>query len=444
MNNFSSTDFASHYFWIIGPYLWFRGKKITWGELFALAGLNLFVYSLTASKTTLLCISVLLFFAFIMKLCSMFKAKGLNLMIPQQLKSVGRGILSVFDYCCKYSFLIAAAVAIFLAVIYTNSSPFLVKLNNMLHWRLSLGHRGIVEYGIHFFTSYIPIYGMSSSADGFYNFIDCSYMKLLLSNGILMLVFYLLSMTAIQIRHKKYIYGAAILAVCALSCFEEHHLSEVPYNFFVLILFSDFDLENKFIEPVYKRKTDKLLLYSVSLLLCITFIIGAFLNYYPKYKAVKNLDRLDRKSCEILTAVQNSIDKKFEDGSWQELTSEMSSAQYGKRLSCPSDFGSVMGTSWDQMVKDPKEHAYYAVSYNVTGTNMQDYPILELLITDEVKALIGSGSAVIEYDVISGDVYSVWYSESSLCYELPQGRQHDRAGRLRADCIAVEGYSTGT
>ena len=251
-------------------------------------------------------------------------------------------------------------------------------------------------------------------------------------------------MTAIQIKHKKYIYGAAILAVFALSCFEEHHLSEIPYNFFVLLLFSEFDLENKLSEPVYKKKSNLILINSVSLVLCVAFIGGTVLNYYPKYKAVKELDRLDGKAAEIYSAVQNSIDSKLNDGSWQTVTSEISSDQYGNILSCPSDFVSVTGNSWDYMLRDPKEHAYYSISYNVAGVNSQDYQILDLLISDEVKALIGNGSAIIEYDVVSGDVYAIWYSESSLCYEIPYGRRYDRAGRLRADSLAVEGYSTGT
>ena len=68
MNNFSSTDFGAHYFWIIAPYLWVRGKKITWGEIFGLAGLNIFIYTLTAAKTALLCIFILIFCAFVMKI----------------------------------------------------------------------------------------------------------------------------------------------------------------------------------------------------------------------------------------------------------------------------------------------------------------------------------------------------------------------------------------
>ncbi len=443
MNNYSSTDFASHYFWIIGPYLWIRGKKITWGEILALTGLNLLVYSFTASKTSLFCISLLLFLALVMKIYDLIGKKGYISKISPKIKSLCKRLLSVLEYCFKYSFVIFAFVGILLALIYTNSNPLFVKLNNLLHWRLSLGHRGIIEYGIHLFASNVPTYGMSSSADGFYNFIDCSYMKILLCNGVIMLIFYLLSMTLIQTKHKKYIYGAAILAVYALSCFEEHHLSEVPYNFFILILFSDFNLDSKKEAAVYKKNSIKSLIDPVSFALCISFIIGTVLNYYPKYKAVKELDRLDSKADEIYSAVQRSIDSKIADNSWYLITSEMNSDQYGNLLSAPSDFNSVIGTSWSWMNKDPKEHAYYAVPYNVSVSKNDDYPILDLIISDEVNGLIGSGSAIIEYDVITGKVYAVWYSESSYCYEIPYGRQSDRAGRLRDDSLAVEGYSTG-
>ena len=67
----------------------------------------------------------------------------------------------------------------------------------------------------------------------------------------------------------------------------------------------------------------------------------------------------------------------------------------------------------------------------------------DILINDEVKSLIGDGSVVIEYDVVKGKVYSVWYSETPGCYVIPGGRRTDRAGRFRTDVKNVEGYSTG-
>lgn len=437
MNNFSSTDFAAHYFWIIAPYLWVRGKKITWGELFGLAGLNIFIYTMTAAKTALICIFILIFCAFVMKIWPALKK------LNSKSNKAGAAVAKIFDVCAKYSFVIFASISIFFSFIFTCSSPLLLRINEVVHRRLSLGKRGILEYGIHFFASGVENYGMSSSADGFYNFLDCSYINLLIIYGVLVLVFYLLSMTAIQIKHKKYLYGAVILAVCALSCVEEHHLCELPYNMFMLILFADFDVDKK-VNPVSEKKKinmDNVLNIS-SIGLCAIFLGLSVMNYYPKYKAVKELDRLDARAGEIYNAVQTNIDALVADGTWTEMTSSMESYDYGQKLSKPEYFADVTGVSWYEVTKDPKVHAYYSVSYDSQGS-LSSALITDLMVSDDVKALIGNGSVVIEYDVITGKLYSVWYSDTPGCIVIEDGRRADRAGRLRSDVFKVEGYYTG-
>lgn len=443
MNNFSSTDFAAHYFWMIAAYLWVRGKKITLGEIFALGALNILVYSLTASKTSLVCICLLLIIAMVMKVSSLITSDSGNGRPLSSTKTAGRKISDVFAFCCRYSFLIFAFACITLTVLFSCSSPSFLKLNDALHWRLSLGRRGITEYGIHLIRPDIPVYGMSSSYDGYYNFLDCSYVSVLLRSGILVLVFYLLSMTVIQLRHKKYIYGAAILAVCALSCIEEHHLSEMPYNMFILLLFSDIGVEKKLESGGFLKKPAKTAINAAALSLCAVFSVFSAVQFYPKYKAVKELDRLDGKAGEIYEAVQDNLDLLVNEGLWEQAVSSMSSYQYGEILKCPDDFTDVTGKSWKTATKDPKEHAFYSVSYSPGASDNISGSILELMTDDRVEELVGNGSIVIEYDVISGKVYSVWYSDMPGCHAIKDGRREDRAGRLRSDVTIAEGYSTG-
>ena len=438
MNNFSSTDFAAHYFWIIAPYLWVRGKKISWGELFGLAGLNIFIYTMTAAKTALICIFILIFCAFVMKIWPLIsKSKGTYAEGKENI------FTKIIDICVKYSYVILSAVCILFSALFTVSSPFMMMLNDLLHRRLSLAKRGILEHGIHLFASGVENYGMSSSADGFYNFLDCSYLNLLIIYGALVLVFYLLSMTAIQIKHKKYLYGAVILAICALSCVEEHHLCELPYNMFMLILFADFEVDKK-VNPVAENKKINInnILNISSIGLCAIFLGLSVMNYYPKYKAIKELDRLDARAGEIYNAVQANIDGLVADGTWSEMTSSMESYDYGQKLSKPEYFADVTGVSWYEVNLDSKKHSYYSVSYDSQGS-LSSALITDLLVSDDVKALIGNGSIVIEYDVITGKLYSVWYSETPGCIVIEDGRRADRAGRLRADVISVEGYYTG-
>jgi hypothetical protein len=446
MNNCSSTDFASHYFWMLAAYLWIRAKKITWGEIFAIGAFDVLIYSFTGSNTTLIGISLLLSFAVFLKICAIFKKNKLfSNDSKSPLKTCASGINSLLAFCFRYSFVVFAIFSIALAVLYNVGNPILYRLNGMLHLRVSLGHKTFAEYGVHLFAPEIPIYGAYSSADGYYNFLDCSYIVLLLLNGILPLLFYLISMTVVQLRQKKYFLGIAILAVCALVCIEEHHLSEIPSNFFLVLLFADMCIDKKVsdYEPSTKKenKINKTINYS-SLVLSAVFILVSVLVNYPRFQAVKELDALDNKAGEIYSALQQNLDEAEKSGEWQQLYSSADSHIYGDLLNEPDDFSSVVGSSWNEMTKDPKSHSYYYVYYDPSLTS-SDNEVFRLLINDNVKSIIGNGSIVIEYDAVQADVYSVWYSDNTGCYRVEgQGaRNSTREERLKWTVRKIGYYS---
>ena len=436
MNNYSSTDFAAHYLWIVAAYVWIRGKKLTWGEILALGTLNLLIYSLTGSLTALLSISAIVFIAIVYKFKVLISHKADN----SEVHGFGSVLKKVIAFCSRYSFVILAVITVFLAAIYRTDNELMYKINDALHDRISLGHRGIVESGIHLISSNVTQYGINTSYDGYYNFLDCSYINILVRFGIVPLIFYIGSLTAIQIRQKKYLYGLLILTVCALSCVQEHHLSEIPYNFFLLLLFADIS-EDKINGVVSEqKKTVKRIFNYSAIILSLVFAVSFVFINLPRYKTVKKLDSLDARAGDIYNAVQDNLDKEVSSGEWQQKTLQMDSVQYGDMMSNPRDFESVAGMSWDDAVRDPKAHSYFRVYFD---SNSQ-YEILGLIVSDEVRSLVGSGSCVIEYDVCTGKVYSVWYSEDEGCYSLDHrgGRSEDRSGRLLRD-VPLEGYYTG-
>ena len=425
INNRSSTDLAAHYFWMIAAYMWIRGKKITWGEIFALAALNAVVYSLTGSSNLLLCCGLLLAFAVVVKLFHKITEAENN--------SFVNAIRKVVSVCSKSSYLIFAAFSIILSAVFNLSNPLLNRINNLFHSRFSYGHRGMVEYGIHLFASDVPNYGIDTSADDFYNFIDNSYVNILVGSGIILLLFYICFMTVIQMRHKKYVYGAVILAVCALSCVEEHHFAEIAYNFFPMLLFADIndDEKNSSVFKFLKPKVVAFSSFSAFALLCVAAVC-INLQWFGKIEA---LDKLDSRSGEIYASVQNNLD----NGSLDEIY-RLSSDQYGDVIVCPEDFESVTGISWTDATDNLKAHSYYAFYYdNTVDPSLSG--MTDILISDETKQLIGNGSVVIEYDAVAGKVYSVWYSETKGCSVINDGRLN-RAVRLRMD-KHPEGYYTG-
>ena len=448
MNNRSSTDWASHYLWIIIAYLWIRGKKITWGEVFAVGALDILVYSLTGSATSLVCISLAFVITVIYKLSLVYKSRSENKSKTGTDKTGSKSLIvlnKIIGICAKYSFVIFAVIMIALTLSYSIGNPLSYRLNDFLHQRLSLGQRGITENGIHLFSSGVDLYGNYASIDGFYNFIDCSYTSVLVKMGILPLAFYLTGMSAVQLKHKKYLYGALLLAVCALSCIEEHHFAEIPYNFFILLLFADFDTVKTEDAPVvikYKSTIRKIRNYSIAaFILSAVFVIAAVMINYPRYKAVKACDRLDAKATEIYRSVQKNMDQLVGSGEWQQKTSSMSSDQFGDVLEIPWDYYLMTGIQWTDAIKDPEIHSYYSVQYD-SRENTYSCDVLELLITDEVRDLINDGSIVIDYDVVSGKVYSVWYSEQPGCHIIERGRLADRLERVTMK-ENMEGYSTG-
>lgn len=447
MNNCSSTDFASHYFWMLAAYLWIRAKKITWGEIFAIGAFDILIYSFTGSNTTLIGISLLLSFAVFLKIWAIIKKNKLFKEDSKSpLKKCASGINNFFAFCFRYSFVVFAAFSIVLAVLYNVGNPILYRLNSILHLRVSLGHKTLTEYGVHLFAPDIPIYGAYSSADGYYNFLDCSYIVLLLLNGILPLLFYLISMTAVQLRQKKYYFGIAILAVCALVCIEEHHLSELPSNFFILLLFADMCIDKKTVvkQELTKKEKKTIKIYNyASCAMSVFFAVVSVLVNYPRFEAKKDLDRLDVKAGMIYSSVQCKLDKAKSNGSWQKQLEKSSSDQFGDLMAEPEDFVCVSGSTWDKMTKDPKAHAYYQLYYDKNSFDSGN-EVIGLLFDNEVNTLIGNGSVILEYDVVSGKVYSVWFSDYPGCKIIDGegARKSSRMWRLKWD-VPNTGYFAG-
>ena len=441
-NNFSCTDMGAHYLWIIAAYLWIRSNKLTWGEWFALVIFDCFLYSITGSNTSFLSIALALLCALLLKIkivCLNKKAER-NVFESEFLKK----IKSLFAIFSKGSFLVIAVICITLSALYDNSSSFFQLLNRVTNQRFSLAYRALNEYGVHLFASNVPSYGINGSADGFYNFVDCSYMNILIRYGIVLLVFFLAAMTFIQVKHKKYIYGSCILTVLAISCVEEHHLVELPYNFFLIMLLSDINSDEKtdyrMLINKKKKNNTALLVSIVSFVICVAFTVATICINLPRLRAIKELNRLDGKAGDIYTLIQSNIDTNKANGQWDIAVSSMSSYEYGDVLSQPSDSATIIGTKWADAVGNPKKHAFYSVKYDPSIE--VDCDVLNLMISDEVKEIVGSGRLVIEYDVMAGKVYSVWFSETSGCVTIEGGRDENRVERLKDDVLR-EGYYAG-
>lgn len=139
-----------------------------------------------------------------------------------------------------------AAAVIVLSCMYTPMNTIFTKLDKILNTRLSLGHTAIEKYGIHLFGNdvswsyYTGRYGENVYDE--YFFVDSSYLNILLTFGIIILIIICIGYALVGKRlfeEKRYT-GCIVLILFAIHCATDHHLFEVRYNPFIVLLGSVF------------------------------------------------------------------------------------------------------------------------------------------------------------------------------------------------------------
>ena len=116
----------------------------------------------------------------------------------------------------KYLFvlfpLIAAGFSIWAALEYNADSPIWKSINSFINGRLALGQNGIQKYGIHLFGTPVKWIGNNQQVllhgyTGTYNYVDNSYLQILLQYGIILFFLVLIAYAYVMynsIKNEKY------------------------------------------------------------------------------------------------------------------------------------------------------------------------------------------------------------------------------------------------
>lgn len=155
-------------------------------------------------------------------------------------KSMFRAVTSL----TIYSPFICAIASISAHALYNPDSRFFEKLNSLLSQRLYLGKMGIVNYGITLFGQKIIWRGFDRNTLTFenYNFVDCTYLHLLLEFGMVFLIIFLVLLTVgIKKAYKNENYNMcwALCLICVLGMTEPWLLNFTfnPFMFCGIVLF---------------------------------------------------------------------------------------------------------------------------------------------------------------------------------------------------------------
>lgn len=225
-NSFGSiypTDFAAHIFYLFLFASYLLKDKYQLGRLIASAILSYMVYKGTDARLDSFSIFIAGFLFYIQPRISFLKF------------SLQKAAVLVFPI---FSF-----IAVYLVNGYSNT-PFYSFLNTLVTSRISLAYRALQNYGWTLFGQPITFIGAGrnpniSARD--YNFVDISFMYVLLSYGILVLVLFILLYMLLALRQSKNVYIAILMIMVAANSMIAHHWLEPHYNVLSLAIFASFE-----------------------------------------------------------------------------------------------------------------------------------------------------------------------------------------------------------
>lgn len=242
------TDFAAHVFYILMVLFYLNQEKIRtvhYTIVLVIAGL---LYYFCDARLDSICI---------VSLVCLF---GMGTWIESSYK-VSRNLKHDWDKVWGnmgvFIVPVAAGVSILTTLLFQSDNSFWNKFNTLLSNRLQLGKNMYQVYGFELFGQWVEMIGYGGTTGGVenYNYVDCSYMQVLLIYGIvgffIIVVLYMLCCK----KNKDNHFLLYCIALVAINSMVAHHLIQVEYNPWLLSLFS-----SPCIAAEHKSKENALLL----------------------------------------------------------------------------------------------------------------------------------------------------------------------------------------
>lgn len=226
------TMFAPHLFFFISLqciYLLEKKGRNLYIACIILEIINIVFYLLTDTRTSFLIITLFLLYCVMSELVKI-RWNRLN-------------------YVRKIPLFIPAAISVvsILIPLYNQNSILWRFLDNALNGRMRLGKGGIINYGLTFFGQKIEWIGLAITNPQMgetYNFVDCSYLKILLDHGLLFLTVCILIYTMIIYKAEKSKNKYLLISILAILVFSvtDPRLMDMSFNIFPVLAFCGEDV----------------------------------------------------------------------------------------------------------------------------------------------------------------------------------------------------------
>ena len=231
------TNFASYILYLCLAWGFIREKRTSYIEILIMFLLAIFVYYFCAARTSTACI---ILFSLLMLLHKRFQKQPLK-------KSK-----NFFANLGVFAVPLCALLSILLSYFYKPNHTLFTKIDSLLSNRLYYGNKALTEYDILLFGQNIKMEGNGGYSIPWcnnydygksgYNFIDSSYVSILMRYGLFVFicVIILFTLTSYVAKKTKDYVTLAIVSIIAIHCIMEHHMLDFNYNPFMFLLVSSY------------------------------------------------------------------------------------------------------------------------------------------------------------------------------------------------------------
>lgn len=219
------TTGANYWMYWVLAYTCFRKKKITLVEAVILEAITWLFYVLTDTKNAFAIATLAIIAALFLKVWN------------------GRLGRDIFTFFIKNMTILGTCLMGGLIYFFDKSEFVSTTVNDLLTNRLSLSYEGIQNYGIHLFGQAIEwvggtVYYDTETDFSSYNYVDSSYIQILLSYGIIFLIVLLIGYHLLgkRIVERQEWYLGLVIVLSAVHSMFDPQLLWLQYDVFILCL----------------------------------------------------------------------------------------------------------------------------------------------------------------------------------------------------------------
>lgn len=221
---FKYATFSSNFFLhAVAMWLFVKKREVRKREIIGIVIINYILYRLTDTRATNIEVLFIVVVIMISKVTPMLE--------QSKLKKI-----------YQFAFPAGCLISILLQIFYNKSKTWMVILNTVLNYRLSLGNYAFNDYGFSLFGQYVQWNSFDKEASVDYYYVDSSYMNIAIVYGVILLIILVIGFSFMMneyIRNNNKNKCTALLLL-AIHSMMNPQLFNLLYNPFLFVMLPHF------------------------------------------------------------------------------------------------------------------------------------------------------------------------------------------------------------